>query len=74
VILAFVITGGVLVEQTFSLPGIGQLLVQSATTKDLPMLQGMALVIAVVITLANLFADIVAVAADPRIRLGRQSQ
>lgn len=74
VILAFVITGGVLVEQTFSLPGIGQLLVQSATTKDLPMLQGMALVIAVVITVANLLADIVSVAADPRIRLGRQSQ
>src|SRR5919201_5369464 len=40
IILAFLITGAVLVEVTFSISGIGQLLVQAATTKDLPMLQG----------------------------------
>jgi peptide/nickel transport system permease protein len=73
VILAFVITGAVLVEQTFSLPGIGRLLVQSASTKDLPMLQGVVMVIAVVIMLANLLADVALVAVDPRIRLGRRS-
>jgi peptide/nickel transport system permease protein len=70
-ILAYVITGAVLVEVTFSLPGIGELLVQSATAKDLPMIQGVAMVVAVVIMLANLLADLVYVAADPRIRLGR---
>jgi peptide/nickel transport system permease protein len=52
-------------------PGIGQLLVQSATAKDLPMLQGVAMLIAVIIVLANLAADVVYVLADPRIRLGR---
>jgi peptide/nickel transport system permease protein len=72
VILAFVITGGVLVENTFSLPGIGQLLVQSATSKDLPMIQGVAMVAAVVIMVANLLADIALVMADPRIQLGRR--
>lgn len=73
-ILAFLITGAVLVEVVFSLPGIGQLLVQSATTKDLPMIQGVAMVVAVVIMAANLLADLVYVAVDPRIRLGRRSR
>jgi peptide/nickel transport system permease protein len=73
-ILSYVITGAVLVEDTFSLPGIGQLLVQSATTKDLPMLQAVALLVAVVIVLANLLADVTYIAVDPRIRLGRGSR
>jgi peptide/nickel transport system permease protein len=71
VILSYVIVGAVLVEDTFSVPGIGQLLVQSATAKDMPMLQGVAMLIAVIIVLANLAADVVYVLADPRIRLGR---
>jgi peptide/nickel transport system permease protein len=72
-ILAFLITGAVIVEVTFSLSGIGQLLVQAASAKDLPTIQGVAMVIAVVIMLANLLADLVYVAVDPRIRLGRSS-
>jgi peptide/nickel transport system permease protein len=71
VILSYVIVGAVLVEDTFSVPGIGQLLVQSATAKDMPMLQGVAMLVAVIIVLANLAADVVYVLADPRIRLGR---
>lgn len=70
-ILSYVITGAVLVEDTFSLPGIGQLLVQSATAKDLPLIQGVAMVVAIVIVLANLLADVALIAVDPRIRLGR---
>jgi peptide/nickel transport system permease protein len=71
VVLAFVVTGAVLVEDTFSLPGIGRLLVQSATTKDLPMILGVAMVVAAVIMGANLLADLALVAVDPRVRLGR---
>jgi peptide/nickel transport system permease protein len=74
VTLAAVIVGAVLVEVTFSLPGIGQLLVQSATTKDLPMLQGVAMVVAVVIMAANLLADLVYTAINPRIQLGRATR
>jgi peptide/nickel transport system permease protein len=70
-ILSYVITGAVLVEDTFSVPGIGQLLVQSATAKDLPMIQGVAMLVAVVIVVANLLADLTYMAVDPRIRLGR---
>jgi peptide/nickel transport system permease protein len=71
VILALVVTGAVLVEVAFSLPGIGQLLVQSASQKDITTIQGVAIVVALVIMLANLLADIAYVAVDPRIRLGR---
>jgi peptide/nickel transport system permease protein len=71
--LAFVITGAVLIEVTFSIPGIGELLVQSAAAKDVPMIQGVALVVAAVIMLANLLADLTYLAVDPRIRLGRGS-
>jgi peptide/nickel transport system permease protein len=69
-LLSFVITGAVLVEVTFSIPGIGQLLVQSAQAKDLPMIQGVAIVVAAVIMLCNLAADVVYMAVDPRIRFG----
>jgi peptide/nickel transport system permease protein len=72
--LAWVITGAVLVEAAFSLPGIGQLLEQSATQKDIPTIQAIALVVAVIIMLANLLADIAYVIVDPRIRLGGDRQ
>ena len=50
---------------------IGQLLVQSATAKDLPMLQGVAMLVAAVIIVANLLADVAYILVDPRVRLGR---
>jgi peptide/nickel transport system permease protein len=71
-ILAGLITGALLVEVAFSLPGIGSLLVNAVSTKDLPMVQGVTMVIAIVILLANLLADLMYVAIDPRIRLGRR--
>jgi peptide/nickel transport system permease protein len=73
IILSFLIVGAVLVEVTFSLPGIGSLLVDSANSKDLPVLQGVAMLVAVVVMGANLLADLAYVAADPRIRLGRRA-
>jgi peptide/nickel transport system permease protein len=72
-ILAYVITGAVLVEITFSLPGIGNLLVHSVTVKDLPMVQGVTMVIAIVILTANLLADLAYLVLDPRIRYGKQT-
>lgn len=70
--LAVLVTGAVLVETTFSVPGIGLLLVSSANSKDLPMIQGLTLVIAVMVILANLLADVLYALIDPRIRLGRR--
>lgn len=71
--LGYMITGAILVEVAFSLSGIGSLLVDSVTVKDLPMVQGVTLAIAVVILVANLLADLLYMAVDPRIRLGRSS-
>ena len=51
--------------------GLGTLLVEAVQNKDLPMLQGVAMVFAAVIVVVNLLVDIVYVAVDPRIRLGR---
>lgn len=69
ILFSYLIVGGVLVEITFSIEGIGQLLVQSATSKDLPMLQGVVLLISAIIILINLLTDVVYLIADPRLRL-----
>src|SRR5262249_5124415 len=71
-ILAGVITGALLVEIVFSLPGIGSLLVNAVSTKDIPMVQGVTMVIAIIILLANLLADLTYMAVDPRIRFDRR--
>jgi peptide/nickel transport system permease protein len=67
------ITGAVFVETTFSLPGIGSLLVQSASNEDLPMIQGVAMLIAALIMAVNLLADLMYMIVDPRIRIGKQA-
>jgi peptide/nickel transport system permease protein len=73
VILSSLIVGVVLVEVAFSLPGLGSLLVTAATAKDIPVIQGVVLLFAVVIVVANLLADVVYMLVDPRIRVGERS-
>ena len=71
--VAFFVIGAVFVESVFSINGLGTLLVSSAQKSDMPMIQGLSLLIAVIIVSANLLADLAYVALDPRIRLGRSS-
>lgn len=73
VTLSSLIVGVVLVEVTFSLPGLGSLLVTAATAKDLPTIQGVVILFAVVIVLANLLSDVLYMVADPRIRVGERT-
>jgi peptide/nickel transport system permease protein len=73
-VLSSLIVGAVFVEVTFSIQGIGQLLVESASTKDIPMIQSVALLAAALIMIANLLTDVVYVMVDPRIRVGGQSR
>jgi peptide/nickel transport system permease protein len=70
-ILGYMVGGAVLVEQVFSLPGLGSLLVEAAHARDLPMLQGVVLVIALVVIVINLLTDLLYLAIDPRIRYGQ---
>lgn len=69
-ILGYMVGGAVLVEQVFALPGLGSLLVESATNQDLPVLQGVVLLIGIVIIGVNLLTDLLYLAIDPRVRFG----
>jgi peptide/nickel transport system permease protein len=66
-LLAYMLAGTVLVEVTFALPGLGSLLVESVRTLDIPMVQALTILIATIVVLVNLLADLVYVAIDPRI-------
>lgn len=68
-ILGYMLTGAVLVEVTFNLPGIGSTLVDSVNFKDIPMVQGIAMCFATIIITVNLLLDIAYIIADPRVRL-----
>ncbi|MEZ4529618.1 MAG: ABC transporter permease [Thermomicrobiales bacterium] len=64
----FLVAGAIAVEVVFAWPGIGQLAMQSVASRDLPVIQAFVAVVAVLIVLANLAADAVALAVDPRLR------
>jgi peptide/nickel transport system permease protein len=65
--LAYLIVGVVVVEVVFVYPGIGQLMVDAVSRRDLPVVQGCALVFAATYILLNLAADIVAIVTNPRL-------
>lgn len=66
-----IIGGSVIVETLFALPGVGRLLVDSITQRDLIMVQGVALVIAIAFVVINFVVDVLYTLLDPRIRHGR---
>lgn len=65
------LTGTVFVESVFGLPGLGSLLISAVRSSDLPVIQGLALVIGVWIVLANLLIDLGYALVDPRVDFGR---
>lgn len=66
--IGYLMSGAVLVESVFAYPGLGRLLLQAISQRDLPLLQGVALLTAVIFTLANLAADLAYRWLNPRIR------
>jgi peptide/nickel transport system permease protein len=66
--LAYLITGVVLVEVVFVYPGIGQLLVDSVSKRDFPIVQACCLIFAATFILLNLAADVGAILTNPRLR------
>lgn len=66
--LAYLIGSTVVVEQAFSLPGIGSLLNDAVTFKDVPVVQGLTLLIAAAIALTALIVDLAYLALDPQLR------
>jgi len=69
--IATLIGGSVIVEQIFALPGLGQLLLQSISIRDVVVVQGIVLVLAVVTVVANGVIDLLYIVVDPRIRYAR---
>jgi peptide/nickel transport system permease protein len=65
--LAYLIVGVVVVEVVFTYPGIGQLMVDAVSKRDLPVVQGCALIFAATYILLNLLADIIAIVTNPRL-------
>ena len=66
---ANILTGSALIEQIFSIPGIGQQFVTSIPTKDYPVIMGTTIVYAVMLMVAILLTDIITSFVDPRVRL-----
>lgn len=71
--LGSILTGSMLIESVFTIPGIGMLLVSSINTRDLPLVQGGVMYIAVICVVVYLVVDILYAVVDPRIRLGEEA-
>ena len=65
--LAYLVVGVVVVEVVFVYPGVGQLMVDAVTSRDIPVVQGCALIFAVTYILLNLIADIIGIVTNPRL-------
>lgn len=66
---AGLLTGSLVVEKIFNLPGLGKFFVNSALQRDYTVVMGMVIVYAVLILVLNLIADMIYAALDPRVRL-----
>lgn len=67
--LAYIVTGSLVVEQIFAVPGIGRSFVNSITNRDYTLIMGTTIVLATLIVIMNLITDILYKVVDPRINL-----
>ena len=67
--LAYIVTGSIVVEQIFAVPGIGRAFVQSIINRDYTLIMGTTIVLASLIVVMNLITDILYKVVDPRITL-----
>ena len=67
----YMLTGSMLIEKVFSIPGIGKLAVDAMSNRDLTLLEGTVMYIAFVFVVVNLIVDVSYAFLDPRIRYGK---
>jgi peptide/nickel transport system permease protein len=67
--LGLMLFAEVVVENTFSLPGLGQAMLQAVSERDYPLVQGLTLIAALLVITLNLLVDIAYVTIDPRVKL-----
>ena len=65
--LAYIVTGSIVVEQIFAVPGIGRAFVNSITGRDYPLIMGTTIILACLIIIMNLVSDLLYKTVDPRI-------
>jgi peptide/nickel transport system permease protein len=68
--MPFLITGSVLIENFFGIPGLGGMLVKALNESDFPVIKAMTVIISIAYMFFNLLSDILYSVVDPRIRLG----
>lgn len=68
--LAVLISGIVIMESIFAIPGVGRLLLESISSRDYPVIQGITVVVGALVILVNLGIDLSYAYLDPRVRLG----
>ena len=66
--IGYLLGGIIVVEEIFAWPGLGRLLIYALENRDLPVIQAITLLLAMVYALSNLLSDLVIAALDPRVR------
>lgn len=69
--LAWLLGGVAIIETVFNYPGIGKLMIGAITDRDLALVQGIAIILAVIYISLNLIADLLAMVLNPRLRTAR---
>jgi len=69
--IGLVLSGAVVTETIFAWPGLGRLLVDSVSQRDLPVVQGVILMITAIIVLSNLLVDVLHALIDPKVSMAR---
>lgn len=65
--LAYIVTGSLVVERIFAVPGVGRDFINSITNRDYPLIMGCTIVLSVIVIFMNLLSDMLYRLADPRI-------
>jgi len=68
-IIADILGGSIIIENVFSLPGIGKLITSSITSRDLPLIQALVLYLSFLVIVVNFLVDVLYKIIDPRIRI-----
>ena len=66
---AFLVSGAVILEEVFAIPGLGRLVLSAIENRDYPIIQGTVLFLSLMVALVILVADLLVAAVDPRVRL-----
>ena len=71
--LGDILTGSLIIETVFAMPGMGKLLLDAINARDLPLIQGSVMYIALICVVVYLIVDVLYALVDPRIRLGKEA-